>query len=81
MKQFKLKQRVKYIGEENGIIYTGDVGTIVNNDNNYPELIGVAWDKATNGHDCEKKCKFGRGFFVQRKEVKILNTSMRELLE
>lgn len=68
---FKVGDRVVAVCDfpsENDEIMAGSTGVICDIDDGSPP-IGVCWDKAVCGHDCNSTCTYGRGWYVLSSEI------------
>lgn len=75
--EFKVGDRVKNINETWGLLTGGELGTIVVVESvRSGIIIGVEWDNACNGHDCNRNGKDGHCFWTYHtKNVELINKS------
>jgi len=75
----KIGDKVKLISDVESILKKGMTGIIVSF---IPELIGIAWDGFTEGHDCNGDCQDGVGYYVYPNKlvlIKQIKISKKEL--
>ena len=71
MSCFKIGDKVRYVESNSAFlhgrshVYNGYHGEIVDTRDLTYSLVGVVWNKKIkNGHDCDKRCKDGHGWYV-----------------
>ena len=76
MSEFKIGDRVKYVGTDSD--YKGKVGTIIVIESDDPSY-GVAFDETVcGGHDLDGKCKGGYGRWLGLEEIELINLTLED---
>lgn len=74
---FSIGDRVILIADEDrdGLIVQGQIGTVCDKDS-YGD-IGVRWDDEMNrAHDCNGKCEYKHGWYVDPEDIELLRNEM-----
>lgn len=76
MSEFKIGDRVKYIGTNSN--YKGKVGTIVTiDDDSIP--YGIEFDeKVYGGHSLDGECEYGYGKWFELEEIELINPTLED---
>ena len=78
MSEFKIGDRVKYVGTNSD--YNGKCGTIIVIDNDVNiSSYGVKFDETVcGGHDLDGKCKGGYGIWLGLEEIELVNLALED---
>jgi hypothetical protein len=71
---FKVGDRVvavRNFPSENDDIKAGSTGVVCDIYDGGSPPIGVCWDEAVCGHDCNHMCEYGRGWYVYADEISL----------
>lgn len=76
---FKLGDRVivtRRHPQGNETLCPGDMGTVCNISSSSIHPIGVQWDRSVSGHNCDKCCTTGYGWYVHPTDIALQDDSV-----